>query len=138
MVDARLPDGSRVNVIIPPLAIQGPILSIRRFAVNPLEMEDLIKIRSLPPELSAILQGIVKTRLNVLISGGTGSGKTTFLNVLSRFIPEDERIVTLEDAAELQLKQIPSREPRNAAGQHRGQGRGDSKGFTQKLSQDAS
>ena len=105
MVDARLPDGSRVNVIIPPLAIQGPILSIRRFAVNPLEMEDLIKIGTLPPELSAILQGIVKTRLNVLISGGTGSGKTTFLNVLSRFIPEDERIVTLEDAAELQLKQ---------------------------------
>ena len=105
MVDARLQDGSRVNVIIPPLAIQGPILSIRRFAVNPLEMEDLIKIGTLPPELSEILKGIVKTRQNVLISGGTGSGKTTFLNVLSRFIPEEERIITLEDAAELQLKQ---------------------------------
>ncbi len=105
MVDARLPDGSRVNVIIPPLAIQGPIMSIRRFAVDPMEMEDLIKVGTLPPELSPVLQGIVKARLNVLISGGTGSGKTTLLNVLSRFIPEEERIVTLEDAAELQLKQ---------------------------------
>jgi len=105
MVDARLPDGSRVNVIIPPLAIQGPILSIRRFAVSPLELEDLINFGTLPAEFSDMLQGLVKTRLNILISGGTGSGKTTFLNVLSRFIPEEERIVTLEDVAELQLKQ---------------------------------
>ena len=105
MVDARLHDGSRVNAIIPPLAIDGPILSIRRFAVDPLEMEDLININTLIPQVGELLKGIVKTRLNVLISGGTGSGKTTLLNVLSRFIPEDERIVTIEDSAELQLKQ---------------------------------
>jgi pilus assembly protein CpaF len=105
MVDARLPDGSRVNAIIPPLAVDGPMLSIRRFAVNPLELDDLIQYQTLPPELELILSGIVRSRLNVLISGGTGSGKTTLLNVLSRFIPEEERIVTIEDAAELQLKQ---------------------------------
>ena len=105
MVDARLPDGSRVNAIIPPLAIQGPILSIRRFAVNPLELPDLIKYQTLTPPVAEILKGIIKARLNVIISGGTGSGKTTLLNVLSRFIPADERIVTIEDAAELQLKQ---------------------------------
>ena len=105
MVDARLADGSRVNAIIPPLALDGPILSIRRFAVNPLELEDLINYQTLVPEIQDILQGIVKARLNVLISGGTGSGKTTLLNVLSRFIPDNERIVTIEDAAELQLKQ---------------------------------
>jgi pilus assembly protein CpaF len=105
MVDARLADGSRVNAIIPPLALDGPMLSIRRFAVNPLELADLIDFQTLTPEISEILKGIVKARLNVLISGGTGSGKTTLLNVLSRFIPEDERIVTIEDSAELQLKQ---------------------------------
>ena len=105
MVDARLEDGSRVNAIIPPLAIDGPMLSIRRFAVDPLEIDDLINYKTLTPELSEILKGIVKSRLNVLISGGTGSGKTTLLNVLSRFIPEEERIVTIEDSAELQLKQ---------------------------------
>ncbi len=105
MVDARLQDGSRVNVIIPPLAIDGPVVSIRRFSEVPLELEDLISLETLPPELGALLQGIVQARLNVLISGGTGSGKTTFLNVLSRFIPEEERIVVIEDAAELQLKQ---------------------------------
>ncbi len=105
MVDARLDDGSRVNAIIPPLALDGPILSIRRFAVNPLEFEDLINYQTLVPEIQDILQGIVKAKLNVLISGGTGSGKTTLLNVLSRFIPDNERIVTIEDAAELQLKQ---------------------------------
>ena len=105
MVDARLADGSRVNAIIPPLALDGPILSIRRFAVNPLEIEDLINYQTIVPEIRDILQGIVKARLNVLISGGTGSGKTTLLNILSRFIPEKERIVTIEDAAELQLKQ---------------------------------
>ena len=105
MVDARLSDGSRVNAIIPPLAMQGPILSIRRFAVEPLEMEDLVKYVTLTPDVGEILKGLVKTKFNVLISGGTGSGKTTLLNVLSRFIPEEERIVTIEDAAELQLKQ---------------------------------
>ena len=105
MVDARLSDGSRVNVVIPPIALDGPMMSIRRFAVIPLELEDLIENKTLIPELRDILMGLVKAKLNILISGGTGSGKTTFLNVLSRFIPEDERIVTIEDAAELQLKQ---------------------------------
>jgi pilus assembly protein CpaF len=105
MVDARLADGSRVNAIIPPLSLDGPMLSIRRFAVDPLEAGDLIDYKTLTPEIAEILQGIVRSRLNVVISGGTGSGKTTLLNVLSRFIPGDERIVTIEDAAELQLKQ---------------------------------
>jgi len=105
MVDARLKDGSRVNAIIPPAAVDGPSLSIRRFAVDPLEMEDLIVLKSVTAEIGEILKGIVKARLNVLISGGTGTGKTTLLNVLSRFIPPDERIVTIEDSAELQLKQ---------------------------------
>lgn len=105
MVDARLKDGSRVNAIIPPAAIDGPALSIRRFAVDPLELEDLITLRSLTAEIGEILKGIVQCRLNVLISGGTGTGKTTMLNVLSRFVPHDERIVTIEDSAELQLKQ---------------------------------
>jgi pilus assembly protein CpaF len=105
MVDARLPDGSRVNAIIPPLSIDGPILSIRRFAVEPLELEDLIKFKALTPEIGELLKGIVKSKLNILISGGTGTGKTTLLNVLSRFIPSNERIVTIEDSAELQLKQ---------------------------------
>jgi pilus assembly protein CpaF len=105
MVDARLPDGSRVNAIIPPLALDGPSLSIRRFAVNPLELEDLIDSQTLILEIAELLKGIVQSKLNVIISGGTGSGKTTLLNVLSRFIPENERIVTIEDAAELQLKQ---------------------------------
>ena len=105
MVDARLPDGSRVNAIIPPLALDGPSLSIRRFAANPLELEDLIDSQTLIPDIAELLKGIVRSRLNVVISGGTGSGKTTLLNVLSRFIPENERIVTIEDAAELQLKQ---------------------------------
>jgi pilus assembly protein CpaF len=105
MVDARLPDGSRVNAIIPPLAIDGPMLSIRRFAVIPLELEDLAHIGTLTPEIGELLRGIVRAKLNAIISGGTGSGKTTLLNVISRFIPEFERIVTIEDAAELQLKQ---------------------------------
>jgi len=105
MVDARLTDGSRVNAIIPPLALDGPSISIRRFAVNPLELDDLIDSQTLISEVSELLKGIVRSRLNVIISGGTGSGKTTLLNVLSRFIPENERIVTIEDAAELQLKQ---------------------------------
>jgi pilus assembly protein CpaF len=105
LVDARLADGSRVNVIIPPLALDGPMLSIRRFAADPLMAEDLMEIGTLSPEVVTLLQGVVKARLNVLISGGTGAGKTTLLNVLSSFIPGNERIVTIEDSAELQLKQ---------------------------------
>ncbi|HHT9111128.1 MAG TPA: CpaF family protein [Candidatus Brocadiaceae bacterium] len=105
MVDARLPDGSRVNAIIPPLAIDGPMLSIRRFAVRKLEVEDLIALKSLSPEIAVLLKGIVQAKLNVIVSGGTGSGKTTLLNVLSGFIPSNERIITVEDSAELQLKQ---------------------------------
>lgn len=105
MVDARLSDGSRVNAIIPPLAIDGSILSIRRFAVDPLELEDLLALKTMTPEIGELIKGIVKARLNVLISGGTGTGKTTMLNVLSRFIPSNERVVTIEDSAELQLKQ---------------------------------
>ncbi len=105
MVDARLSDGSRVNAIIPPLAIDGPILSIRRFAVDPLELDDLLTLKSLTHEIGELLKGIVRARLNILISGGTGTGKTTLLNVLSRFIPSNERIVTIEDSAEIQLKQ---------------------------------
>lgn len=105
MVDARLPDGSRVNAIVPPLAIDGACMSIRRFSADPLELEDLITLNSLSEDIGEVLKGIVKARLNVLISGGTGTGKTTLLNVLSRFVPNDERIITIEDSAELQLKQ---------------------------------
>jgi pilus assembly protein CpaF len=105
MVDARLADGSRVNAIIPPLAIDGPSLSIRKFSKDPLQLHHLVDKRSLTPEIGELLKAIVESRLNVLISGGTGSGKTTLLNVLSGFIPNDERIVTIEDAAELQLRQ---------------------------------
>jgi pilus assembly protein CpaF len=104
-VDARLPDGSRVNAIIPPLAIDGPMLSIRRFAVRALTMDDLLGYDTLTTPMGEILRGVVKSRLNVLISGGTGSGKTTLLNILSGYIPPDERIVTVEDSAELQLQQ---------------------------------
>ncbi len=105
MVDARLKDGSRVNVIIPPLALDGPVLSIRRFGSDPLKASDLISNNSLTREMIDMLKACVQGKLNILISGGTGAGKTTFLNVLSGFIPEGERIVTIEDAAELQLKQ---------------------------------
>jgi len=105
MVDARLADGSRVNAVVPPLAVDGPSLSIRRFSRDPLEMEDLVQLRSLTPEIGEVLKGVVRSRLNVVVCGGTGSGKTTMLNVLSRFIRHTERIVTIEDPAELQLKQ---------------------------------
>lgn len=105
MVDARLPDGSRVNVIIPPLAVDGPILSIRRFGANPLGAQDLLRNQALTPPMLDFLSGCVKARLNIIISGGTGSGKTTLLNTLSSFISEKERIVTIEDSAELQLRQ---------------------------------
>src|SRR6266536_1034429 len=105
MVDARLPDGSRVNAIIPPLALDGPSLSIRRFGSNPLKLEDLLNYKAFTPEMAMLLEACIKARLNIIISGGTGSGKTTLLNTLSSFIPHEERMVTIEDAAELQLQQ---------------------------------
>lgn len=105
MVDARLPDGSRVNAIIPPLALKGPTLTIRKFAKEPFTINDLIGFNTLTPEMACFLEACVKVKLNIVVSGGTGSGKTTTLNVLSSFIPADERIITIEDAAELQLRQ---------------------------------
>jgi pilus assembly protein CpaF len=105
MVDARLPDGSRVNAIIPPLAVDGPLLSIRRFPAERLKADDLVGLKALTQPMLEFLSHCVRARLNVLISGGTGAGKTTLLNVLSSFISEHERIVTIEDAAELQLRQ---------------------------------
>jgi pilus assembly protein CpaF len=105
MVDARLLDGSRVNAIIPPLALDGSSVSIRKFSKDKLQIDDLVKYKSLTPEIAELLRGIVEARLNVLISGGTGCGKTTILNILSGFIPGDERIITIEDSAELQLRQ---------------------------------
>jgi pilus assembly protein CpaF len=105
MVDARLPDGSRVNAIIPPLALRGPTLTIRKFARDPYTMDDLINFGSISPKAAQFLASCVKGKLNILISGGTGTGKTTLLNAMSAFVPGDERIVTIEDAAELQLQQ---------------------------------
>jgi len=105
MVDARLADGSRVNAIIPPLAVDGPLVSIRKFSKKPIHMNRLVELNSLTPEMAQILSAIVKARRNVLISGGTGSGKTTLLNALSAYIDDEERIVTIEDSAELQLQQ---------------------------------
>jgi pilus assembly protein CpaF len=105
MVDARLPDGSRLNAIIPPLALDGPSLTIRRFGSNPLTLEDLLKFGAFTPEMVMFLEGAMKARMNIVISGGTGSGKTTLLNTLSSFISNENRIITIEDAAELQLQQ---------------------------------
>lgn len=105
MVDARLPDGSRVNAIIPPLALDGPCLSIRRFGSGPVAADTLIKLQSISPGMLEVLAAAVKARISMLISGGTGAGKTTFLNILSGFIPSKERLITIEDAAELQLQQ---------------------------------
>jgi pilus assembly protein CpaF len=105
MVDARLPDGSRFNAIIPPLALDGPTVSIRRFGSNPLKLEDLLNYKAFTPEMAMLMEACIKARLNIVISGGTGCGKTTLLNTLSSFIPHDERVVTIEDAAELQLQQ---------------------------------
>jgi len=105
MVDARLPDGSRVNAIIPPLSLKGPSITIRKFAKDPLKVQDLIRFGTMTTSIAKFLEACVKSHLNIVISGGTGSGKTTTLNVLSSFIPNDERIVTIEDAAELQLRQ---------------------------------
>jgi pilus assembly protein CpaF len=105
MVDARLPDGSRLNAIIPPLALDGPSLTIRKFGSRPLTLEDLLRFGAFTPEMVMLLEGAIKARLNIIISGGTGSGKTTLLNTLSSFIPNDQRMITIEDAAELQLQQ---------------------------------
>jgi pilus assembly protein CpaF len=105
MVDARLPDGSRVNAIIPPLALDGPMLSIRRFSAKPLKVADLIRLGTMTPDMATVLEGLVACRMNILISGGTGSGKTTLLNMMSGFINDTERIITIEDAAELRLQQ---------------------------------
>ena len=105
MVDARLQDGSRVNAIIPPLALDGAAVSIRRFGANPLKLEDLLNYKAFTPDMVMLLEGAIKARLNVIISGGTGSGKTTLLNTLSGFIPNTDRIITIEDAAEIQLQQ---------------------------------
>lgn len=104
-VDARLPDGSRVNAVIPPISLVGPVITIRKFSKNPITIEQLIKFESITPEAMKFLKACVESRLNVVISGGTGSGKTTLLNILSGFIPSDERIITVENAAELQLRQ---------------------------------
>src|SRR5438093_3740491 len=105
MVDARLPDGSRVNAIIPPLALDGPSMSIRRFGANPLKLEDLLNFKAFTPEMAMLMEAAIKARLNIVISGGTGCGKTTLLNTLSSFIPAEDRVITIEDAAELQLQQ---------------------------------
>ncbi len=105
MVDARLPDGSRVNAIIAPLALDGPALSIRKFSSVPLSVDNIVEYGSLTKEMAIMLAAMVKTKTNMIISGGTGSGKTTMLNIMSGFIPDDERIVTIEDAAELRLQQ---------------------------------
>ena len=105
MVDARLPDGSRVNAIIPPLALDGCSMSVRRFGTNPLKLEDLLNFKAFTPEMAMLMEAAIKARLNIVISGGTGCGKTTLLNTLSSFIPVEDRIITIEDAAELQLQQ---------------------------------
>ncbi len=105
LVDARLPDGSRLNAVIPPLALDGPSLTIRKFGSNPLGLEDLLRFGAFTPEVAMLLEGAIKARINTIISGGTGSGKTTLLNTLSGFIQSDHRVITIEDAAELQLQQ---------------------------------
>ncbi|MBJ6361423.1 CpaF family protein [Paenibacillus sp. GCM10012307] len=123
IVDARLKDGSRVHVVLPPIALKGPTLTIRKFPEKPLLMEDLVAMGALSPEVSGLLEKLVAARYNIFISGGTGSGKTTFLNALSQYIPEDERIITIEDSAELQIKRVNnlvSLETRNANTEGRG------------------
>jgi pilus assembly protein CpaF len=122
MVDARLPDGRRVNAVIPPLALRGPTLTVRRFAARPLTIDDLVRFQSLTPEMALLMEAAIQAKLNVVVSGGTGSGKTTLLNCLSGYIPNRERIITIEDAAELQLQQrhvVPlETRPANVDGQN--------------------
>lgn len=124
IVDARLEDGSRVNIVLPPIALKGPTMTIRKFPENPLTIDNLIDIGSISRPVSEFLEQLIKAKYNIFISGGTGSGKTTFLNVLSNFIPADERIITIEDSAELQVKSIPnlvSLETRNANTEGKGE-----------------
>lgn len=124
IVDARLQDGSRVNVVLPPLALRGPVMTIRKFPEKALTIEDLIEFKAITKEAAAFLQDLVVAKYNIFIGGGTGSGKTTFLNVLSNFIPMDERIITIEDSAELQIKNVPnlvSLETRNANTEGKGE-----------------
>ena len=123
MVDARLPDGSRINAIIPPLALDGPSLSIRRFGKRRYSVDDLVAKDSITTDMVEFLRAIIRARLNLLVCGGTGSGKTTMLNCISAFIPVDERIVTIEDSAELVLAAAACRAPRDAPAQRRRQGR---------------
>ena len=108
IVDTRLPDGSRVNVVLPPVALNGPIVTIRKFPEKAMDMEQLLEFGAITKEAAVFLQKLVQAKMNLFISGGTGSGKTTFLNILSNYIPEDERIITIEDSAELQITQIPN------------------------------
>ena len=124
MVDARLPDGSRVNAVIHPLAIGGPFLTIRKFSTDPFQVDDLIRFGTLNAHAARFLQACVVGRLNMIVSGGTGTGKTTTLNVLSSFIPADERIVTVEDAKELQLHQDHVLSHGGPPAEHRGPRRG--------------
>lgn len=124
IVDARLHDGSRVNVVLPPIALKGPVITIRKFPEKPLMIEDLIENNAITGEAADFLENLVKAKYNIFIGGGTGSGKTTFLNVLSNFIPQTERIITIEDSAELQIKQVPnivSLETRNANTEGKGE-----------------
>ncbi|MCL9659326.1 CpaF family protein [Paenibacillus hunanensis] len=124
IVDARLPDGSRVNVVLPPVALKGPTMTIRKFPENPMTMEDLVRIGALDATASSLLQTLVRSKFNVFIGGGTGSGKTTFLNALSQYIPPDERVITIEDSAELQIRTVPnlvSLETRNANTEGKGE-----------------
>ncbi|TCZ81020.1 CpaF family protein [Paenibacillus albiflavus] len=124
IVDARLPDGSRVNVVLPPIALKGPTMTIRKFPENPLTIQDLVSIGALSREAATLLQIFVKSKYNIFIGGGTGSGKTTFLNALSQWIPSDERIITIEDSAELQIRTVPnlvSLETRNANTEGKGE-----------------
>ncbi|MCL7748009.1 CpaF family protein [Halalkalibacter alkaliphilus] len=124
IVDARLKDGSRVNIVLPPIALKGPTMTIRKFPEKPLMMEDLIRFGAIQPDVAEFLRNLVVSKYNIFIGGGTGSGKTTFLNVLSNFIPKQERIITIEDSAELQIKSVPnlvSLETRNANTEGKGE-----------------
>lgn len=124
IVDARLPNGSRVNIVLPPVALKGPTMTIRKFPEQPVTMEQLVEWGSLSKEAAVLLQNLVKGKYNIFISGGTGSGKTTFLNALSQYIPPDERVITIEDSAELQIATVPnlvSLETRNANTEGKGE-----------------
>lgn len=124
IVDARLKDGSRVNIVLPPVALKGPTMTIRKFPEQPMTMNDLVRMGAIAPVASNLLQTLVQSKFNIFISGGTGSGKTTFLNALSQYIPEDERVITIEDSAELQIKTIPnlvSMETRNSNTEGKGE-----------------